>query len=71
MESSARELVDSQALARHFGVGIETVRNWVRDGRVPCIRPTRKTVRFDLAEVERAVRVNSIPALEAVTELPT
>jgi excisionase family DNA binding protein len=55
-ETKADELVTPADLARRFGVTIETVRGWVREGRVPYLRPSRRVVRFRLADVERAIR---------------
>ena len=47
--------VTAKEVAELFDVSIATVNRWVREGRIPCIRPSRKVVRFDLDEVERAV----------------
>ena len=49
------KLADVGKAAKHFGVHPETLRMWVRQGRIPCIRPTRKTIRFDLKEVDKAL----------------
>ena len=49
------ELVDTKTVAEHLGVTVETVRAWVRQNRIPCIRPSRRTIRFRLCEVERAI----------------
>lgn len=46
-------------LGKKFGVHPETIRIWVRRGRVPVIRPTKKTMRFDLEQVKEAL-TNSI-----------
>jgi excisionase family DNA binding protein len=48
-------LVDSKSVAKRFGVSIETVRAWTRQGRIPCIRVNRATVRYSLQEVEKAI----------------
>lgn len=48
-------LVDSDEVARRFGVTVGTVNRWVREGVIPCIRPSRRIVRFDLQAVEQAV----------------
>ena len=42
-------------VSRKFGVCVETVRQWVRQNRIPCLRPSRKIIRFDLKEVEKAL----------------
>ena len=49
-------LLTSEDIAQRFGVKVETVRAWVRAGRVPCIRASRKIVRFRIDEVEAALR---------------
>ena len=48
-------LVTTEVLATHFGVTVSTVRRWVRNRVVPCIRPSRRIVRFRLQDVERAL----------------
>ena len=50
-----RPLLTPVEIAAHFGVAVTTVRGWVRDERVPFIRPSRRVVRFRLSEVERAI----------------
>ena len=49
------DLVDASKIAEIFGVTIQTVQTWTRQGRIPCIRPTQMTVRYRLADVERAL----------------
>lgn len=49
------ELVDAAKLAERFSVTVATVNNWVREGRIPYIRASRKIVRFVLADVEAAL----------------
>ena len=44
-----------QQVAEHFGVSVTTVNSWVRAGRIPCVRPSRRVVRFDLDAVEQAI----------------
>lgn len=51
--------VSSDEVAAHFGVTVQTVNRWVRKGRIPFFRPTRRTVRFRLVEVEAALRDRS------------
>ena len=50
------ELVNAEKLAVRYGVRPETVLVWVRRGLVPCVRPSRKTIRFRIAEVDDAIR---------------
>lgn len=48
------QLVATDEVARRFGVSVPTVRRWVRERRIPCIRVSRRVIRFDLAAVEEA-----------------
>ncbi len=48
--------VDAQQVAQHFGVTLRTVRRWIKDGTIPAHRIGPKLLRFDLAEVDAAVR---------------
>ena len=56
MKSKSQKLVTAKVLAEHFTVGIETITRWARLGVIPSVRPSRRILRFDLAEVERALR---------------
>jgi len=51
-----KKLVTVIDISKRFDVHPETVRLWVRRGKIPCIRPTRNTIRFDLTAVEQALR---------------
>jgi excisionase family DNA binding protein len=44
-----------EQIAKRFGVHPETVRLWVRQNKIPCIRPTERTIRFNVTEVEKAI----------------
>ena len=46
-------------VAERFRVSGETVRRWVRSGRVPSFR-AGLLLRFDLDEVEQALRVPAV-----------
>lgn len=48
-------LATANQVATRFGVSVTTVNSWVREGRIPCIRPSRRVVRFDLDAVEQAI----------------
>ena len=48
-------LVTVEDIAKRFNVHPETVRKWVRQGRLPCLRPTKCTIRFKVEEVDRAL----------------
>lgn len=58
------ELVGANVLARHFDVTVATVRRWVREQRIPCVRVSRRVVRFNIRDVERAL---SQPARRGAT----
>ena len=49
------KLATAQEVADRFGVKLATVLTWTRQGRIPCVRPSRRVVRFHLAEVEAAL----------------
>ena len=51
----SNKLVDKCVVARLYGVTEQTVLTWVQQGRIPCVRPTKRTLRFNLNEVERAL----------------
>ena len=57
--ASQSELVTTREVAERFSVAVSTVRRWVRDGRIPYVRVSKRTVRFDLEQVERFVSFNS------------
>jgi hypothetical protein len=52
---SVTKLVNAGDLAAVIGVRVSTMHKWARLGRVPCIRPTSRTLGFDLDEVIRAM----------------
>ena len=54
---STEQLATADELAEQLRVSGETVRRWARGGRIPCIRPTQRTLRFDLAAVRQALEV--------------
>jgi excisionase family DNA binding protein len=49
------ELVDKRVIARLFNISERTVENWVAQKKIPLIRMGRRTVRFRLADVRRAL----------------
>ncbi len=55
MQTQRDPLATADDVARRFGVTVSTVNRWVRDGVIPCVRPSRRIVRFNLGEVERTV----------------
>ncbi len=48
------DLVTTAEVAKRYGVTVCTVNEWVRQGRIPCVRATQKTVRFRLFDIENA-----------------
>lgn len=49
-------LVKTKDVAQRFGVTIYTIRNWVRGGLIPVVRPTKQTLRFNIDAVDEALR---------------
>lgn len=50
------DYLTTEQLAERFGVNVTTIRAWVRAGRIPFFRPSRRVIRFNLADVEAAIR---------------
>lgn len=46
-----QELITATELAERLRLKPETIRLWAREGRIPALRPTAKTLRFDLNNV--------------------
>jgi excisionase family DNA binding protein len=63
-------LVTAERIAEHFGICVGTVNAWVRERRIPCVRPSRRVVRFHLSEVEAALR-QSVENDNTVKAVPT
>jgi predicted site-specific integrase-resolvase len=59
-------LLDAVELAEVFRVAPVTVLEWVRKGRIPCIRINRKTLRFD---VDRVLAALEVPARQSASAL--
>ncbi len=53
--SSPHPLLTTRELAAHLSVQPRTVRRWARARAIPHLRPTPKTLRFDLADVRAAL----------------
>ena len=56
---TATEFLTAAELAGRLRVQTETIRRWTRDAIIPAIRVTRKVVRYDPVDVERALRERS------------
>lgn len=46
-----RLLIDAEA-AEYLGVSRRTISNLVRDGKLPIVRPTPRSVRFTIADLD-------------------
>jgi len=55
VEVKAPFLTRSQAAAR-YGVGLRTLDRWIREGRLPKIQITRRTIRLDPIACDQALR---------------
>jgi len=53
------ELLTADELADRLRLKPETIRIWTREGIIPAIRVTAKVIRYDLGEVETALRERS------------
>lgn len=67
------QLLSEKSLAEILDVSPRTLRTWRKEGRLPYIRISRGTVRYDLAEVmealdERKVRARRTHQLKADDE---
>ena len=49
----ANELLSTNQLGRHIGVAPATILLWVKRRGLPCRRFSKRTIRFDPAEVDR------------------
>jgi excisionase family DNA binding protein len=55
------ELLTADELAGRLHVRPSTIKRWSREGRIPAVRVTPKVVRYDLAEVVRAINAGQRP----------
>lgn len=58
-------LLDNVGLARRLQVGVATVDELRKSGRIPFLRIGPKTIRFDYRDVVEALRAPARPAAEA------
>lgn len=57
--NNVKEMMTATELAKLLRLQPDTIRVWTREGIIPAIRVTGKVIRFDFAEVERALRMRS------------
>jgi excisionase family DNA binding protein len=50
------ELLDARQLAERLRVTHQTILTWARQGKIPCLRASRRPVLFDLHAVEIALK---------------
>lgn len=48
-----KKMMTVTQLAKRLGIKPNTLRGWVRKGKVPCIRLSPGCIRFDVQEIER------------------
>jgi excisionase family DNA binding protein len=53
---SFERLLSAREVAERIGLREETIRRWARCGRIPSIRATARTIRFDYGDVVAALR---------------
>lgn len=49
------KLVNASVIANRYGVSPDTVVRWARERRVPCVRPSRRVLRFCIDDVDAAL----------------
>ena len=53
------DMVTAEELAKRLSLSAETIRLWAREGIIPAIKITGKVIRYDPADVDRALRERS------------
>lgn len=61
-------LVRAEEVAVRLGIRPSTVKSWAREGLIPCVRPTQRVIRFDLAAVEAALHAEEAQQRRGSTE---
>ena len=60
--STPQKLLTAAQLAKKLGKSKATILRWARDEIIPCERPTRQTIWFDLDAVREAIKnFNYVP----------
>jgi len=57
-----KELARFPQAANRLGVKVPTLRRWVREGRVPVIRLSKRALRFDLNSLDLFIKQNTVEA---------
>ncbi len=68
--NTVKELLTAEELADRLRVRPGTIRLWGREGRIPRIEVSTKTIRFDLSEVIAALRGQSATAHGGLESMP-
>ena len=55
-------LITTAELAERFQVTPTTIRQWVRDRRIPAIKVSRRIIRFDLQDVLATLKASTTSA---------
>ena len=58
-ETSPEKWVNLEDIAEHLSVSTDTVRNWIKDGKLPFYR-AGKRYKFKISEVDEWVREGKI-----------
>ncbi len=58
MSEAASKLVQFKDVAEHFDVSVQTVRNWVKDRKIPFVK-LGSVYRFNITEIEKAITTSS------------
>lgn len=53
-------LITAEQLAEELSLRPGTIKRWVHEGIIPCLRLSGKVVRFDPDEVERALKQRAL-----------
>jgi hypothetical protein len=53
--TSEEQLVTAKDLAPRYGLAPSTITLWARQGRIPCRRLSRKSIRFSIHDVDAAL----------------
>lgn len=63
LHSNPPTLATAEQLASAFSMSLQQIWRLQRQGRIPCVRLGRRTLRFNLAEVAAALEAQTRPAV--------